>query len=106
MNQPNESLIVRKTQTSLDRSMDFSFFLLASELQGKTEDEIEMMKAMGFASFDSTKVNPLSMKIVVSQDGLRRVNIQKVPQMHMERVSNRNVVIGKRSAHSNRFFQL
>lgn len=26
-----------------------------SELEGKTEDEIEMMKAMGFASFDTTK---------------------------------------------------
>ncbi|CAF0975449.1 unnamed protein product [Adineta steineri] len=26
-----------------------------SELQGKTEDEIEMMKTMGFASFDTTK---------------------------------------------------
>ncbi|CAF1468295.1 unnamed protein product [Adineta ricciae] len=26
-----------------------------SELQGKTEDEIEMMKTMGFATFDSTK---------------------------------------------------
>jgi hypothetical protein len=32
-------------------------FILASELQGKTEDEIEMMKTMGFASFDTTKVN-------------------------------------------------
>ena len=29
---------------------------LASELQGKTEDEIEMMKTMGFATFDTTKV--------------------------------------------------
>jgi hypothetical protein len=35
------------------------FFILASELQGKTEDEIEMLKAMGFASFDSTKVSDL-----------------------------------------------
>ncbi|CAF3649081.1 unnamed protein product [Rotaria socialis] len=26
-----------------------------AELQGKTEDEIEMMKTMGFASFDTTK---------------------------------------------------
>ncbi|UJR10200.1 hypothetical protein I4U23_014415 [Adineta vaga] len=26
-----------------------------SELQGKTEDEIEMLKTMGFATFDSTK---------------------------------------------------
>jgi len=26
-----------------------------SELQGKTEDEIEMLKTMGFASFDTTK---------------------------------------------------
>ncbi|CAF0760083.1 unnamed protein product [Didymodactylos carnosus] len=26
-----------------------------SELQGKTEDEIEMMKTMGFATFDTTK---------------------------------------------------
>jgi hypothetical protein len=32
-------------------------FILASELQGKTEDEIEMLKTMGFATFDSTKVN-------------------------------------------------
>jgi U4/U6.U5 tri-snRNP-associated protein 3 len=33
-----------------------TFFILASELQGKTEDEIEMLKTMGFASFDTTKV--------------------------------------------------
>jgi len=26
-------------------------------LQGKTEEEIEMMKTMGFASFDTTKVS-------------------------------------------------
>jgi U4/U6.U5 tri-snRNP-associated protein 3 len=35
----------------------FENFFLASELQGKTEDEIEMLKTMGFASFDSTKVS-------------------------------------------------
>lgn len=28
----------------------------AEDMQGKTEEEIEMMKLMGFASFDSTKV--------------------------------------------------
>ncbi|EFB22286.1 hypothetical protein PANDA_002895, partial [Ailuropoda melanoleuca] len=27
------------------------------DLEGKTEEEIEMMKLMGFASFDSTKVS-------------------------------------------------
>lgn len=27
----------------------------AEDMQGKTEEEIEMMKLMGFASFDSTK---------------------------------------------------
>jgi hypothetical protein len=32
-------------------------FILASELQGKTEDEIEMLKTMGFAAFDTTKVS-------------------------------------------------
>ncbi len=26
------------------------------DMEGKTEDEIEMMKLMGFGSFDSTKV--------------------------------------------------
>lgn len=26
-------------------------------MQGKTEEEIEMMKTMGFASFDTTKVS-------------------------------------------------
>lgn len=31
-------------------------FLAAEDMDGKTEDEIEMMKMMGFASFDTTKV--------------------------------------------------
>lgn len=37
---------------------DFSllFFVSAEDMDGKTEDEIEMMKAMGFASFGTTKV--------------------------------------------------
>jgi U4/U6.U5 tri-snRNP-associated protein 3 len=52
------------TQRIFDRKkivfMNFLFllkFILASELQGKTEDEIEMLKTMGFASFDTTKVS-------------------------------------------------
>lgn len=28
----------------------------AEDMQGKTEEEIEMMKLMGFGSFDTTKV--------------------------------------------------
>lgn len=32
------------------------FFFSAEDMDGKTEDEIEMMKMMGFASFDTTKV--------------------------------------------------
>lgn len=37
--------------------MQFSFFSVAAEdMQGKTEEEIEMMKMMGFGSFDTTKV--------------------------------------------------
>lgn len=31
-------------------------FVAAEDMQGKTEEEIEMMKMMGFASFDTTKV--------------------------------------------------
>lgn len=36
-----------------------SYFVASAEedLQGKTEEEIEMMKTMGFASFDTTKVS-------------------------------------------------
>lgn len=29
----------------------------AEDMQGKTEEEIEMMKLMGFGSFDTTKVS-------------------------------------------------
>ncbi|MEQ2195892.1 U4/U6.U5 small nuclear ribonucleoprotein, partial [Xenoophorus captivus] len=29
----------------------------AEDMEGKTEEEIEMMKMMGFASFDTTKVS-------------------------------------------------
>lgn len=32
------------------------FLNIAEDMQGKTEEEIEMMKLMGFGSFDSTKV--------------------------------------------------
>ena len=38
-------------------------FSSASELQGKTEDEIEMMKTMGFANFDTTKVKILVLNL-------------------------------------------
>lgn len=31
-------------------------FLTAEDMDGKTEEEIEMMKLMGFASFDTSKV--------------------------------------------------
>lgn len=34
----------------------FALFLPAEDMDGKTEDEIEMMKMMGFSSFDTTKV--------------------------------------------------
>lgn len=35
-----------------------NFLPSEEDLQGKTEEEIEMMKMMGFASFDTTKVSP------------------------------------------------
>lgn len=54
-NPQNESLIV--SITSIRYRMIIISFVLASELQGKTEEEIEMLKTMGFATFDSTKVN-------------------------------------------------
>lgn len=34
-----------------------SLIFVEEDLEGKTEEEIEMMKLMGFASFDSTKVS-------------------------------------------------
>lgn len=33
------------------------YILTAEDMQGKTEEEIEMMKQMGFSSFDTTKVS-------------------------------------------------
>uniref|UniRef100_A0A3B3R885 Uncharacterized protein n=1 Tax=Paramormyrops kingsleyae TaxID=1676925 RepID=A0A3B3R885_9TELE len=33
------------------------------EMQGKTEEEIEMLKMMGFSTFDSTKVNSASVMV-------------------------------------------
>lgn len=36
------------------------FVHAAEDMQGKTEEEIEMMKMMGFGSFDTTKVGSLS----------------------------------------------
>lgn len=35
----------------------FPSLCTAEDMQGKTEEEIEMMKLMGFGSFDSTKVS-------------------------------------------------
>lgn len=35
------------------------FILTAEDMQGKTEEEIEMMKLMGFSTFDTTKVGTL-----------------------------------------------
>lgn len=32
-------------------------YFLEEDLEGKTEEEIEMMKVMGFSAFDSTKVS-------------------------------------------------
>lgn len=36
--------------------LPFTVFL-EEDLEGKTEEEIEMMKLMGFATFDTTKVS-------------------------------------------------
>jgi hypothetical protein len=72
------------------------FIFLASELQGKTEDEIEMLKAMGFASFDTTKVKNFCFKIFFYFIEIFRVNILKVQQMLLELIFNKNVVIGKK----------
>ena len=58
LNQPNEFLIVSSMSWNDGDFSHFFVVFLASELQGKTEDEIEMLKTMGFASFDSTKVSP------------------------------------------------
>lgn len=42
----------------------FCFVAFTEEdLQGKTEEEIEMMKMMGFASFDTTKVSVLGSRL-------------------------------------------
>lgn len=38
-------------------------------MQGKTEEEIEMMKVMGFGSFDTTKVNTVSSSVEQPQGG-------------------------------------
>lgn len=38
-------------------------------MQGKTEEEIEMMKLMGFASFDTTKVRVQGVSCVVQPQG-------------------------------------
>lgn len=35
----------------------YSCVLTAEDMEGKTEEEIEMMKLMGFSSFDSSKVS-------------------------------------------------
>jgi U4/U6.U5 tri-snRNP-associated protein 3 len=57
-NEPTNRIFDRKKKKTLFFSINlFSPMILASELQGKTEDEIEMLKTMGFASFDSTKVS-------------------------------------------------
>ncbi len=36
--------------------IQYLHLLTAEDMQGKTEEEIEMMKLMGFATFDTTKV--------------------------------------------------
>lgn len=53
--QPRDTWIFGNLNTRVRSIPDF----LPSEedLQGKTEEEIEMMKMMGFASFDTTKVS-------------------------------------------------
>lgn len=54
-NQPRDTRIFGNPNICVCSIPDF----LPSEedLQGKTEEEIEMMKMMGFASFDTTKVS-------------------------------------------------
>lgn len=39
------------------RAQTLVVYFAEEDLEGKTEEEIEMMKLMGFASFDSTKVS-------------------------------------------------
>lgn len=44
-------------------------FLTAEDMQGKTEEEIEMMKAMGFTNFNTTKVRVQRVSYVVHPQG-------------------------------------
>ncbi|CAF0727313.1 unnamed protein product [Didymodactylos carnosus] len=47
--------LVRPSDKKSDRYEPPTRIFDPSELEGKTEDEIEMMKTMGFATFDTTK---------------------------------------------------
>ena len=38
-------------------SLNLQLYITASDMEGKTEEEIEMMKIMGFGDFDTTKVS-------------------------------------------------
>ena len=45
-----------KWNTRKDVLLNILFYISASDMEGKTEEEIEMIKVMGFGGFDSTKV--------------------------------------------------
>lgn len=49
-------LFNRHSGNKHDDDDDDCVCVAAEDMQGKTEEEIEMMKLMGFGSFDTTKV--------------------------------------------------
>ena len=46
----------KANKTCVIASLHYAFCIVASAIEGKTEEEIEMMKVMGFGGFDTTKV--------------------------------------------------
>ncbi|XP_059726502.1 U4/U6.U5 small nuclear ribonucleoprotein 27 kDa protein isoform X1 [Haemorhous mexicanus] len=49
------------------------------DLQGKTEEEIEMMKMMGFASFDTTKAIHEQKRRIQQAPGFHRLTLAQAP---------------------------
>lgn len=62
---------------------DMILFLLEEDMQGKTEEEIEMIKLMGFGSFDSTKVRAHGRLMLCSQKGAQFIPTASFKTIHI-----------------------
>ncbi|KAG7222096.1 hypothetical protein INR49_016666 [Caranx melampygus] len=75
-------VLVTGTETDAEVAHDLlTGGVQAEDMQGKTEEEIEMMKMMGFGSFDTTKVRVQGCPLFCSHKEVQCISLHSPAQL-------------------------